>query len=365
MNAPTELSGLLSPTELHHWTDSGKPLLLLNIMGEDCHAEARIPGSAQACVYETAFLDNVQQLNPDTGASIVVYGTGAPHSLAAQVAAEKLRAAGHTHVYELDGGLAAWQAAGYPVDGTAASESSSPASSSSPAAATFHSATAASEATQPNIPGSDPAPRPGSATSSAPAPSTPPPATPPPLDGTFTLDREKSLIRWTGKNLLNHHEGTVRLTSGEIVIDHGRLKHAWFTIDMRTLACADLTDATWNARFIQHLMDADFFDTANFPEATFSAESVTPIPKTTPGMPSHHLTGLLTLRGKTDELTFPAIIGTADNGQTLGAQAELHFDRTRWGAIYGSGKFFDRLGQHLVNDLVHLHVKIVAAKTAA
>lgn len=349
MNAPTELSGLLSPTELHHWIDSGKPLLLLNIMGEGCHAEAHIPGSAQACVYETAFLDNVQQLNPDTGASIVVYGTGAPGSLASQVAAEKLRTAGHTHVYELDGGLAAWRAAGYPADGTDAA----------PATAAFPEA-AALGTNQSTVPGANSAHSPGS----TPLPSAQAPlASTQPLDGTFTLDRDKSLLRWTGKNLLNHHEGTVRLSSGEIVIDQGRLKHAWFTIDMRTLACADLTDATWNARLIQHLMDADFFDTAKFPEATFSAESVTSIPKITPGMPSHHLTGLLTLRGKTDELTFPAIIGSPDNGQTLGAQAELHFDRTRWGALYGSGKFFDRLGQHLVNDLVHLHVKIVATKT--
>lgn len=335
MNAPTELSGILSATELHHWIDSGKPLLLVNVMSETCHAEARIPGSAQACVYETAFLDQVAQLNPDTGASIVLYGTGAAFSLASQTAAEKLRAAGHTHIYELRGGLAEWRAAGYSVEGTG---SDTPASSS-------HSSLSPSAATSP-------------APETAPAP---PPAVP---DGTFVLDTEKSVIRWTGKNLLNHHEGTVRLRSGEIVINHGHLKHAYFTIDMRTLACADLTDATWNTKLIQHLMAADFFDTARFPEATFSAESVTPIAKATPGMPSHQLTGLLTLRGKTDELTFPSIIGSPD-GQTLGAQAELHFDRTRWGALFGSGKFFDRLGQHLVNDLVHIHVKIVAAKTGA
>lgn len=324
MNAPTELSGIISATELHHWIDSGKPLLLINVMGENCHAEARIPGSAQACVYETAFLDQVRQLNPDTGASVVVYGTGNSFSLASQTAAEKLRATGHTHIYELRGGLAEWSAAGYSVEGTG---SGSPVSSPSPAIAGT-------------------------------TPTTPPSAIP---DGTFILDTERSIIRWTGKNLLNHHEGTVQLSSGEIVISQGHLKHAWFTISMRTLACADLADATWNSKLIQHLMDADFFDTAKFPEATFSAESVTCIAKATPGMPSHQLTGLLTLRGKTDELTFPAIIGSPD-GQTLGAQAELHFDRTRWGALYGSGKFFDRLGQHLVNDLVHIHVKIVAAK---
>jgi hypothetical protein len=39
----------------------------------------------------------------------------------------------------------------------------------------------------------------------------------------------------------------------------------------------------------------------------------------------------------------------------------VDFDRTQWGSIYGSGKFFSRLGQHVVNDVIHLHLKIVTA----
>lgn len=317
MNTPTHLSGVISVVELHHWLDSGKPLLLLDVMDETCFAETHIPGAARACVYETSFIDQVQALNADTGASVVVYGTG-EHSLASQVAAEKLRAAGYTHVYDLRGGLAEWQAAGYSANCASASASDSPAALSEPAT----------------------------------------------LDGTFQLDPEKSVIRWTGKNLLNHHEGTVHFSGGEIVLNQGRLVRAGFTINMRSLACSDLTDASFNAKLIQHLMDADFFEVAKWPDATFTAESVSPIASATPGTPNYKLTGLLTLRGKTDELTFPAIIGSHD-GETLGAQAEVNFDRTRWGAIYGSGKFFDRLGQHLVNDLVHVHLKIVAVKQAS
>ena len=36
----------------------------------------------------------------------------------------------------------------------------------------------------------------------------------------------------------------------------------------------------------------------------------------------------------------------------------IDLDRTQWGSIYGSGKFFARLGQHVVNDLIHLHLKV-------
>jgi hypothetical protein len=46
-------------------------------------------------------------------------------------------------------------------------------------------------------------------------------------------------------------------------------------------------------------------------------------------------------------------------------QAQLDIDRTLWGAVYGSSKFFGRLGQHLVNDVVHLFLKMVTKERPA
>jgi hypothetical protein len=41
--------------------------------------------------------------------------------------------------------------------------------------------------------------------------------------------------------------------------------------------------------------------------------------------------------------------------------AEAHFDinRTRWKVVYGSGKIYERLGKHLVNDEVSLALSLV------
>ncbi len=293
--------------ELHHWLDSGKPLMLLDVMNEDCFRRGHINGASRACVYETSFVEQVKKLNADTGASVAVYGRSSS-SLAAQVAAEKLCAAGYTHVYALDGGTESWEAAGYPLE------------------VEQHEAA-------PDVP----------------------------VQGTFALDTEKSVVRWTGKNLLNHHEGTIRFSGGEIAVKNGELVSARFEADMRSIACADLADAGMNAMLIRHLMDADFFDTANWPTATFTADQATPISGTTPGSPNYAITGSVTLRGQTHPVEFTAVTGFADQ-DTIGGQAELDLDRTRWGALYGSGKFFDWLGGHLVNDLVHLHLKIVAKK---
>ena len=45
--------------------------------------------------------------------------------------------------------------------------------------------------------------------------------------------------------------------------------------------------------------------------------------------------------------------------QSLVAEANFDIDRTRWNIVYGSGKFFEKLGMHLVNDLVSIQLKIV------
>ncbi|HEX2748960.1 MAG TPA: YceI family protein [Verrucomicrobiales bacterium] len=305
MNAPTHLSGEITPEELHHWLDSGKPLMLLDVMGTDCFGEGHIASAVQACVYETAFMGQVESLNADKGASVVVYGTGKP-SLASQVAAEKLRDAGYSHVYELRGGLDAWRSAGYPVSGDAAK----------PEAAA--------------------------------------------LSGKWVLDVEKSVVRWTGRNLLNHHEGTVNFREGEIELKDGKLVRAGFTVDMGTIRNADLTDPDWNAMLIRHLIDADFFHVKQWPDASFEMKTATPIADAKPGSPNYRVSGDFTLRGQTHGIEFEAVIG--DSEGVLAGQAEFDLDRTRWGALYGSGKFFDRLGKHLVNDLVHLHLKILANK---
>jgi len=41
------------------------------------------------------------------------------------------------------------------------------------------------------------------------------------------------------------------------------------------------------------------------------------------------------------------------------AQATLAFDRTLWGVLYGSGKHFQRLAGHLVNDLIEIQLRVV------
>ena len=69
--------------------------------------------------------------------------------------------------------------------------------------------------------------------------------------------------------------------------------------------------------------------------------------------------GELTLCGVTAGLDFHA---TAFQGpdRTIVTRAQVEFDRTRWKIIYGSARFFENLGMHVVFDHISIDVKITA-----
>jgi len=288
-----------------HVSDSPAPLLL-HVLPEEVFTAQRIPGSANACVYEMAFLDKVAALAADKAQPMIVYGAGAGSNDAA-TAIEKLKAAGYTNVAVFEGGLASWCAEGLPIEG---------------------------DGTLPCAPS---------------------------LTGSFRVDTEQSVIRWTGRNLFNHHQGIVKLSGGTIELRDQQLVAASFTIAMDSIACEDLTDSTWNEMLIRHLHSDDFFDVAQHPTAAFVADSIEPLPACTEGTPNYLLRGRFTLRGITQAIEFPILVASAD-GQRVTAQGVLDLDRTQFGSIYGSGKFFRFLGKHIVNDVIHLHVKLHADK---
>jgi polyisoprenoid-binding protein YceI len=96
-------------------------------------------------------------------------------------------------------------------------------------------------------------------------------------------------------------------------------------------------------------------------KAEFVAQSVEPLAACTDGTPNYLLRGNFTLRDITQAVKFPILVASAD-GQRLTAQGVLDLDRTQFGSTYGSGKFFHFLGKHIVNDVIHLHVKLHADK---
>jgi polyisoprenoid-binding protein YceI len=143
-------------------------------------------------------------------------------------------------------------------------------------------------------------------------------------------------------------------------VEDGKLVGGVVVIDMNAMECTDL-EGEMRDGLIGHLKSHDFFHTAEFPEATFRILSSERIGKARPGDQNLIVRAELEMKGKTAPVELGCIAGVTPEGN-LAAQASFLIDRTAWNVIYGSGKFFHRLGQHLVNDLVDIEIKVVTTR---
>ncbi len=68
--------------------------------------------------------------------------------------------------------------------------------------------------------------------------------------------------------------------------------------------------------------------------------------------------GKLTIKGISKDISFPAKVSIADN--YVNAEADFNIDRTLWDIKFRSGKFYENLGDNLINDDFNIKFNIVA-----
>ncbi|HEY0652703.1 MAG TPA: YceI family protein [Chryseosolibacter sp.] len=169
----------------------------------------------------------------------------------------------------------------------------------------------------------------------------------------YLVDKKESVVTWTGTMALagkGAHTGFVYLSKGELAMENGQLVGGSVEMDMSTIT--DKVHGSDN-NLIHHLKDPDFFDVKKFPTSAFAITKVVP---TEGGMVN--VTGNLTVKGITNEVTFPA--KTELKGGVLNATGNLTIDRTRWDVRYKSGKFFAVLADEAIADEIRFEMKIVA-----
>ncbi len=167
-------------------------------------------------------------------------------------------------------------------------------------------------------------------------------------DGDYALDTSASTLTYTGKKVIGSHTGTVDLKSGSLTFAEKLFTGGNFVIDMSTI-----TESKKNETFVNHTKSEDFFDIEKFPEASFTISSIEQ--KTD----NFVVTGDLTILDKTNEITFDATLSGSD---TLNAKTSFEIDRTKWGITYGSGSFFDNLGDNTINDQIEFDLDLTFKK---
>ena len=120
---------------------------------------------------------------------------------------------------------------------------------------------------------------------------------------------------------------------------------------MESINCQDLKDESTNAKLVGHLKSDDFFSVDKYPVATLKINEST---KFINGVAD--IEADLTIKGITHPISFKA--EKIKNGYT----ANIEVDRTKYNVRYGSGKFFDNLGDNMIYDDFILDVKIITKK---
>lgn len=175
---------------------------------------------------------------------------------------------------------------------------------------------------------------------------------------TYTVDTKESSIQWYGGNVVGKtHEGGLTFAKGTLNVSGNSLTGGSFDVDMNSMTCTDLSGGMAD-KLIGHLKSDDFFSVGSFPTSSLVIKKVG---KGENG--AAQVTASLTIKGKTEEVVFPAVM-TMD-GENLLATAELTFDRAKFDVRYGSGSFFDDLGDKAIKDEIKISVKIKATKSAS
>lgn len=165
--------------------------------------------------------------------------------------------------------------------------------------------------------------------------------------GNYIADVEATKLTWVGRKISSGHDGTIDLKNGSLNIgDDGQI-NGKFNIDMSTISVSDLQGGGKKS-LERHLKNEDFFDVNNFPIATLEFSSRTEnIIKNKLSLASE-----LTVKNITNPLKFSAQIIEAS--PQLKIKADIVFDRSIYDVRYGSGKFFENLGDRLILDEVQI-----------
>ena len=166
------------------------------------------------------------------------------------------------------------------------------------------------------------------------------------------IDTLESSIKWTGFYALklDKHFGTVKFKKGNWVMHEGMITGGEFLMDMETITN---TDGKYNEMLVDHLKNEDFFETSVYPLSKLKISRIDYSLH-----PKFNIEAELTIKGITQPIEFTGEFNVI-KGQTV-FTSKISINRTRWNIKYGSGSFYDNLGDDVISDTIEFEVIIYA-----
>lgn len=180
----------------------------------------------------------------------------------------------------------------------------------------------------------------------------------------FVVNTDQSTIKWMGSKPTGEHIGTIAIKSGEFFIKDGTMEGGNILIDMTSIQVNDADMPDDKKKGLEaHLKgtaegkENDFFNTTNYPEATFEVTGLTGEGK------KMLLEGNLTMKDKTHNVSFPIEVSWASDGSVMKLTSEpFIIDRTKWGVNYGSKTVFGNLGDNWISNDIRLTIMLKATQ---
>lgn len=300
----------ISVERLHEKILEGNAPILVDVLSEEQYLKNHIEGSVNICVYDLSFIKHIMEQFPDKNSVIVCYGYD-NSEFDASSAVEKLVINDYQNVFVLKNGIEGWLKHGLTLKGTDGKLSSPDEFISYD-------------------------------------------------EGRYSVDTERSSLFWIGRNADFEHSGTVKIKKGLLKLTSDEAT-GFVVVDMTTIKNTSLQEGNLKKMLIDHLFSEDFFFVKLFNEATFYIKSVT-LNRTVLSAPNSIIKGFLEMRGVKKNMQFTATLSNTSQDGILTVNTHIFVDRTEWGAIYGSSRYFKFLGKHLVYDGVTIELRLVLNK---
>ncbi|WP_027077766.1 YceI family protein [Maribacter antarcticus] len=170
-----------------------------------------------------------------------------------------------------------------------------------------------------------------------------------PIDGEKKeVNISQSKVTWKAYKVTGEHDGTIQLKSGHLEMDGKKLVGGEFEVDMTSIIVTDLAAGDGKEKLEGHLKSDDFFGVEKHTTAKLVFMSVENFNKN-----SYTVKGDLTIKGITKPITL--VVSMFENKAT----ATMKVDRSKFDVRYGSGSFFDDLGDKTIYDEFDLVVDLV------
>ncbi len=170
--------------------------------------------------------------------------------------------------------------------------------------------------------------------------------------GLHSIDQTKSQLIWEGKKVSGtSHSGSIKMKDSNIKVDVSGNISGNIIIDMKSINNTDLS-GNYKSKLEGHLKSEDFFDVNKFETGQINFNSV--------ARENNKITfeGDLTIKDITHPISFDAFM-KKDETDKIMAKSVIIFDRAKYDVRYGSGSFFENLGDNMIADDIKLDVEIL------